>query len=469
MSEPIRNMSLAAIAQALRDGSLSAVDLTQDCIDAREASLNAYREWTPELALEQARTADAAFANAQDSGVLQGIPISVKDLYGVNGTQTFAGSPAPMPPPWQAEGDLISGLRAQHAVFSGKTHTVEFAFGGLGVNSHWGTPRNPWDANTHRAPGGSSSGAGVSLCEGTALVALGSDTAGSVRIPASVTGNVGLKTSYGRWPVSGIFPLSPTLDTAGILTRSVADTVTAFSAIDPHQRSYGPRLAREIARCTPADFVLGTGESTLWDDCDPGISETVDEALKTLGQAGVQTVSAALPEAAPSIELLKVGSVVAAEIDEMLSSTAPQWRETLDPVVSSRIRDGGSISASEYLHRRRRLRELSRSAAERFSSCQVMVSPTVAVSPPAVEEVQTVEAYRPKNMGALRNTCPANYLGFCAITVPVGLDADQMPVGLQLMAPHGHEEQLLAVAACIEGILGPGRERLGVPPLPNRS
>ena len=469
MPEPIRNMSLSAIAQALRDGSLSAVELTQSCIDNHDASLNAYREWTPDLALEQARAADAAFANAQDSGSLQGIPISVKDLYGVNDTQTFAGSPAPMPPPWQAEGDLISGLRTQRAVFSGKTHTVEFAFGGLGVNSHWGTPRNPWDADTHRVPGGSSSGAGVSLCEGSALVALGSDTAGSVRIPASVTGNVGLKTSYGRWPVSGIFPLSPTLDTAGVLTRSVADAVTAFSAMDPHQRSYGPRLAREVSRCTPADFVIGTGERALWDDCDPGISETVDDALKALGQAGVRTVSAPLPEAGPAIELLKVGSVVAAEIDEMLSSTAPQWRETLDPVVSSRIRDGGSISASEYLHRRRRLRELSHSAVQQFSSCQVMASPTVAISPPAVEDVQTVEAYRPKNMGALRNTCPANYLGLCAITLPVGLDANRMPVGLQLIAPHGHEEQLLAVATCIEGILGSARERLGVPPLPSRS
>ena len=297
-------------------------------------------------------------------------------------------------------------------------------------------------------------------------MALGSDTAGSVRIPASVTGNVGLKTSYGRWPVSGIFPLSPTLDTAGVLTRSVADAVTAFSAMDPHQRSYGPRLAREVSRCTPTDFVIGTGERALWDDCDPGISETVDDALKALGQAGVRTVSAPLPEAGPAIELLKVGSVVAAEIDEMLSSAAPQWRETLDPVVSSRIRDGGSISASEYLHRRRRLRELSHSAVQQFSSCQVMASPTVAISPPAVEDVQTVEAYRPKNMGALRNTCPANYLGLCAITLPVGLDANRMPVGLQLMAPHRHEEQLLAVATCIEGILGSARERLGVPPLP---
>ena len=161
--------------------------------------------------------------------------------------------------------------------------------------------------------------------------------------------------------------------------------------------------------------------------------------------------------------------MVAAEIDEMLSSTAPQWRDTLDPIVSSRIRDGGSISASEYLHRHRRLRELSRSAAQRFTECQVMVSPTVAITPPVIDDVQTLETYRPKNMGALRNTCPANYLGLCAITLPVGLDGSRMPVGLQLIAPHGHEEQLLAVATCIEGILGSSRDRLGIPPLLKRN
>ena len=214
MSETIESLSLSAIGRKFREGSLNAVALTQHCIGRHEPSLNAYREWTPEPALRQAEQADEAFANAQDGGALQGIPISVKDLYGVDDTQTFAGSPAAMPPPWQSEGEIIKGLRASHAVFSGKTHTVEFALGGLGVNSHWGTPRNPWDADRHRVPGGSSSGAGVSLCEGTALVARGADTAGSVRIPASMTGNVGLKTSYGRWPVSGIFPLSPTLDTA---------------------------------------------------------------------------------------------------------------------------------------------------------------------------------------------------------------------------------------------------------------
>jgi len=456
--------SLAEIARALRDGSLTAVALAEDCLSNHRPELNAYRDWTPDLARRQAEKADAALAQAHDLGALQGIPVSVKDLYGLEGTETFAGSPAPMPSPWQAEGDLIKGLRGQHAVFTGKTHTVEFAFGGLGVNSHWGTPKNPWDANDHRVPGGSSCGAGVSLCEGSALLALGTDTAGSVRIPASMTGCVGLKTSFGRWPVSGVFPLSPTLDTTGILTRSVADAVAAFSAIDPHQRSYGPRLAREVGRCRPGDFVLGSGERALWTDCDPGIAQAVEDAIRELSQAGVKIVDATLPEVEPAIDLLKVGSVVAAEIDEMLTSTAPQWHDTLDPLVSSRIRDGGSISATEYLQRRRKLRELSHLASTRFDACQVMVSPTVAISPPRVSDVQTVDTYRPKNIGALRNTCAANYLGLCAITLPVGLDHAKMPVGLQLIAPRLHEERLLAVAACIERILGTSAQRLGPPP-----
>jgi len=459
-------MSLAAIARALRDGTVRAAALVEACIEKRDPSLDAYREWQPELARQQAHKADAAFAQAKDLGTLQGIPVSVKDLYAVNQMDIFAGSPTALPLLWQTEGAVIGALRAQHAVFTGKTHTVEFAFGGLGVNTHWGTPRNPWDAQTHRVPGGSSSGAGVSLCEGSALLALGTDTAGSVRIPASMTGNVGLKTSYGRWPINGIFPLSPTLDTAGTLTRDVADAVTAFAAIDPHQRSYGPRLSREVSQCSASDFCIGTGEVALWSDCDEGIAETVQVALTELADAGVRIIETPLPEATAAIELLKVGSVVSAEIDELLSSALVPWRETLDPVVSSRIRDGGSISATEYLQRRRRLRELSSSAAQRFTDCQVMVSPTVAISPPALEEVLAVERYRPNNIAALRNTCPANYLSLCAITIPVGLDARGMPVGMQLMAPHSHEEQLLAIATCIEAILGSGRERLGTPPLP---
>ena len=147
--------------------------------------------------------------------------------------EIYAGSSRLMPDALQREGPLVENLRQQRAVFTGKTHTVEFAFSGLGLNSHWGTPRNPWDTAVHRVPGGSSSGAGVSLIEGSAILAFGSDTAGSVRIPASLTGTVGLKTTHGRWPLAGIVPLSPTLDTAGLLARTADDMLFAFAAIDP--------------------------------------------------------------------------------------------------------------------------------------------------------------------------------------------------------------------------------------------
>ncbi len=461
MSRDPAMLSLLETAQALRRGKLRAIELVERCIDNHCEPLNAYKSWQPDTARGHAELADQAFARARDDGPLQGIPVSVKDLYGLDGVATFAGTPQPLPEKWCREGPLIKTLRTQHAVFTGKTHTVEFAFGGLGVNSHWGTPKNPWDNEIHRVPGGSSSGAGVSLGEGSALLALGSDTAGSVRIPASMTGNVGLKTSYGRWPLAGIFPLSPSLDTAGILTRSVADAVYAFAALDPHQREFGPRLLKQTANCGVADFVIGTGESALWSDCESSIAAVVEQALKELATAGVRVVAGPLPEAVGAIELLRAGSVVSTELDELLSSELPQWRETLDPLVSSRIRDGGSISASEYLQRQRRLRQLSQHATTRFDQCQVIASPTVPISPPALADVLEIENYRPNNLASLRNTCPGNTLGLCAITLPVGLDSAGLPVGMQLLARHGHEEQLLAISACIERVLGPPISRLG--------
>ena len=230
-SNPL-HLSLFELYTLLRSDKMTVGDLTEQAIAHHNMSLGAYKYWQPQDARNAAARADASFSSGKDHGLLQGIPVSVKDLYNVDGLQTFAGSPNAIPDNLLAQGRIITGLNGQQAVFIGKTHTVEFAYGGLGVNSHWGTPRNPWDSTEHRVPGGSSSGAGVSLQEGTALLALGSDTAGSVRIPASMTGNVGLKTSFGRWPLEGIFPLSPTLDTSGILTRTVADAIFGFAAMD---------------------------------------------------------------------------------------------------------------------------------------------------------------------------------------------------------------------------------------------
>jgi aspartyl-tRNA(Asn)/glutamyl-tRNA(Gln) amidotransferase subunit A len=167
-------------------------------------------------------------------GPLQGIPISIKDLYAAEGLPCFAGSSRRLPAdPWEKDGPIVATIRRQLGPIVGKTHMVEFAFGGTGLNSHHGAPYNPWDATTHRSPGGSSSGAGVSLLEGSAFLALGSDTADSVRIPACMTGTVGLKVTIGRWSAEGVVPLSHTFDTPGLLARSVSDAAYGFAALDP--------------------------------------------------------------------------------------------------------------------------------------------------------------------------------------------------------------------------------------------
>ena len=461
-SNPL-HLSLFELYTAFRSGNMTAGDLTEQAIEQHNTALGAYKYWQPQDARNAAARTDASFSAGEDHGLLQGIPVSVKDLYNVDGLQTFAGSPASIPDSMMTQGPVVTGLNRQQAVFIGKTHTVEFAYGGLGVNSHWGTPRNPWDSAEHRVPGGSSSGAGVSLQEGTALLALGSDTAGSVRIPASMTGNVGLKTSFGRWSLEGIFPLSPTLDTAGILTRTVADAVFGFAAMDPEHQGHALEFIDQASHCTTGDFVIGRGDSILWEECDPGIVESVEAALNELSQKGVRMTDAHLPEVSAAIELLNVGNVTAAEIYELLSTKMPEWLDMLDPLVSQRILGGASMSATEYLKRRRHINQLQLSANARFESTDVIVSPTVAITPPRLDDVQQVDHYGPLNLMSLRNTCSGNTLGLCALTLPVGLDNAGLPVGLQVMARHGAEEKLLAIALCIEKVIGTSKDRLGTP------
>jgi aspartyl-tRNA(Asn)/glutamyl-tRNA(Gln) amidotransferase subunit A len=419
--------------------------------------------WDEDGARALAAAADAAFAAGLDHGPLQGVPVSVKDIYGAAGYPTFAGSPKRLPAAWEKDGAMVSALRRSSAVISGKTHTVEFAFGGLGVNSHWETPRNPWDGGAHRVPGGSSAGAGVSLIEGSAFVAFGSDTGGSVRIPASFTGNVGIKVTIGRWPTSGIVPLSHTYDTPGILVRTVADLAFAFAALDPLARGY-----RDASPAVdPADVSgvrIGVTKDFFWDDLSPGIGDRVTAAIEALGAAGAHVVSIPFPEPG-ALGGTTVGSIAGAEVHAFLSEQLPEWLETLDPVVAPRIHAGGETTADEYLIQRRRAAELARAANARLAEVDVVAVPTTAVTPPKLADIGDLDAYREVNIKALRNTIPGNLLELCAITMPVGLDEEGMPVGMQLLARGHSEERLIAVALAAERILGTSAERLGRPPL----
>ena len=459
--------SIRSLAAALRDGTTTSVALAEEAI-ANHArfgtALDAYKCRQDDRFLAEARAADAAFAAGLDFGPLQGIPVSVKDLYGVAGYETFAGSPAALPEKWEQEGPVVGALRAALAPVAGKTHTVEFAFGGVGSNAHWGTPRNPWDAAAHRVPGGSSAGAGISLCEGSALLALGSDTAGSVRVPASFTGNVGVKTSFGRWSLDGIVPLSPSLDTAGVLARTVPDAVLAFAAIDPLTDIPGEALLAALSELTAGDVHIGVCDH-FFEGCDPGVAEGVQAALDELAAAGAQISKFDLPEAAAADEIFMRGGLAAPEFAAFITGEMAKSKATLDPNVAARFESMEAITAVDYLLRRARLAELAASADDRMANVDVVVGPTVTITPPTVEAVSDGEGYRTNNMAALRNTRTGNMLALSAVTIPIALDKAGMPVGLQIMVPLDEDERALAVALAFELVLGDRVQRLGAPPM----
>ncbi len=465
MEETCLYSDLSEIRSLLDAGHVTAVKLLElagACHSGPGARLHAYQTWAPQT--DQARSADERSGRGETHDPLAGIPVSVKDLFGVRDLPIWAGTSTALPPRWQQEGPVVAELRRQQAVITGKTHTVELAFGGLGINQHWGTPRNPWDPEVHRVPGGSSAGAGVSLCEGSAWLALGTDTAGSVRIPASMTGNVGLKTSHGRWSCQGVVPLSPTLDTVGILTRSVADAVYAFASLDPLLGDPQALLAR-CSKQRVANLRIGHGSEPLWHHCSTAIADAVSKTLAELETRGATLLEQHLPQAQTAVEMLQSGSVVSAECDEFIESELPEWRTLISPHLAMRLDDGANLSAREYLQRRRRLRDLAASTAIAFEAIDVLACPTVPITPPAVDQLTELHAYRDANLAVLSNTCVANYLGLCALTMPVALDPFGMPVGLQLLARHGAEEQLLAAALAIETVIGKPRQRIGRPPI----
>ena len=452
----LASASIAELGEALRAGRVRAADLAAQAAANHEEALGAYKLWLPERAAAAAALADAAFAEGLDFGPLQGLPVSVKDLYGVAGTPTHAGAPRPLPPAWEREGPVVRAVRRGLGVVTGKTHTVEFAFGGIGANPHWGAPRNPWSRDAPRAPGGSSAGAGVSLWEGTAVVALGSDTAGSVRIPASFTGTVGLKTTYGRWPLDGIVPLSPSLDTAGVLTRSVADAAAAFAVIDP-------RCAAPPPPAPLSGLRFGVLEA-LFGDCAPGVAECVRAAVRELEDKGASVRPFALPELEPAREVFAAGGLAGPELLAFLERELPGFRATLDPNVGARFAAVESLTAAEYLDRRARLGRAAEAANARFGGVDGVVCPTSPITAPRLDQVADAEGYRTHNFAALRNTMPGNLLDLCGLTIPAGLDADGMPIGLQILAPRGADERLLSVGLAVESALGTARDRLGAPP-----
>jgi len=326
---------------------------------------------------------------------------------------------------------------------------TELAFSGLGINPKMGTPANPFDERVERVPGGSSSGAGVGVARGLAMGAIGTDTGGSVRIPAGWNGLVGLKTTSGLLPLDGTVPLSPSLDTIGPLARDVTDTALLFSLLleaKPFNVEDGD--LDNVALLLPG--------GVAWSDLDPGIGEALHEAIRRIAQNGARIIERKLPEIDEIDALAWDGrsSQLVAEAYAIWGRKIAEAEDLIYAPIASRIQAGANLKPEDLAAGAMQRTDIRRRYAEATKGIDAVLLPSVAITPPPIAKLEPGGPdYFAANRMALRNATIGNQLGLCAISLPVGHDATGMPVGLMLQAAPRQEKKLLRLARSIEKCL----------------
>jgi aspartyl-tRNA(Asn)/glutamyl-tRNA(Gln) amidotransferase subunit A len=392
-----------------------------------------------------------AAADAQDrlrkaghvASPLAGLPVSLKDLFDVSGERTLAGSKAlDDTPPAQGDAPVVSRLRAAGAVLIGRTNMTEFAFSGVGINPHYGTPGNPYDRRL--IPGGSSSGAAVSVSDGAAMVAIGTDTGGSVRIPAALSGIVGFKPTQKRIPRDGVTPLSTTLDSIGPLAKSVAGCAVADAVMAGEPPIAPPTIPAEALR-------LGAPQSYVLDGLEAEVATAFASACRMLSGAGARITDLPLSELAELPAINAGGGFAPIEAYAWHKPLLERRGHEYDPRVRTRIERAGGMTAVEYIRLRAARADLIARVATRTSGFDALLMPTVAITAPPIAAFERDEDYWRLNALLLRNTSVVNFLDCCAITVP--LQTVGPPVGLMIIGEHGADRRLLGVGRGIETAL----------------
>ncbi len=402
-----------------------------------------------ERALEEARGADGLRRRGQVGGPLAGLPVSVKDLFDVAGEPTLAGSVILRDaPPAGRDAAVVARLRAAGAIVIGKTNMTEFAFSGLGLNPHYGTPRSPWDRVTGRIPGGSSSGAAVSVTDGMAAVGLGTDTGGSVRIPAAFCGLVGFKPTARRVSRAGAVPLSTTLDSVGPLAPSVAccalvDAVLSGEPTHPVRE----RPARGLRFAVPRRYV--------WTDVDADVGRALERARARLVAAGAEVVDVDCAELDELPEINAKGGFASYEAFQWHAPLIERARAGYDPRVLVRILRGAEATEAETAALAVRRGEFQRKLIRSMASFDALWLPTVPiVAPPIARLAASDQEYQRANFLVLRNPSIANFFDGCSISLPCHAP-DDAGVGLMLIGRPGEDRGLLEVAQAIEAIVRP--------------
>ncbi|WP_353645976.1 amidase [Mesorhizobium sp. WSM2239] len=396
-----------------------------------------------ELARLAADAADARRKAGISLGPLDGRIVSIKDLFDVAGETTTAGSAAlAEAPPAARDAAVVGRLRRAGAVIIGKTNMTEFAFSGIGLNRHFGTPGNAADAT--RVPGGSSSGAGVSVAEGTSDIAIGSDTGGSVRIPAALNGVVGFKPTAGRVPLSGAFPLSATLDSIGPLARNVADCAIADAVMAGEEPD-------ALEPFPLASMRIGIPQGRLFGDIDAAVAEGFARSLKPLEAAGAiiadHSVDDLLNNMAEATKGASIASVEAAEIHADLAAT-PAW-SLVDPRIGGPIKRRAAVPAHAYIRILRKRAALAAAMDRRLMPVDVLVLPTTPIVAPAIQPLLEDDDLYDRTDGLLlRNPQVANQFDLAGISLP--MPGMSLPGGFMLLARNGHDRRLLSIAAAVE-------------------
>jgi len=432
----------------LREGRRSSAEEVERCLgaalDPAGEGVRVFTRLSAAKAREEAAAWDRRRSQGSEGGVLGGLPVSVKDLFDIAGEATLAGSLVLAgSPSADRDSTVVRRLREAGAVIVGRTNMTEFAYSGLGLNPHYGTPKNPYDRATGRISGGSSSGAAVSVTDGMAAVGLGTDTGGSVRIPAALCGLVGFKPTSSRVPREGMVPLSPSLDSIG----PIAPTVACCALVDA-----------VLAGETPRKLVPPPMRSLRLGVLQGYVLEGLDETVQTAFRSSLQRVA----EAGATLDEVHFSRLeLVPQSNQFAAAEAFAWHRDLlalhgeryDPHVAARIRYGAETLAADYLDMLRSRRECIAEARTSFARFDAILLPSVPWIAPSIADLEASDAaYFVANGAMLRNTSLFNFLDGCALSVPCHA-AGKAPVGLMIAGLGGQDAQVLAIGAAIEAVL----------------
>ena len=456
-SDELTNLTLSEAGDLVRKKKVSPVELTRAClarIEQLNPSLNCFITVTADSALAQAREAESEVQSSRWRGSLHGIPVALKDLFDTAGVKTTAGSAQFKDRVPTEDAEVVRRLKAAGAVLLGKTNMVEFAYGSNSAVSYFGGVKNPW--NLAMTSGGSSSGSGVAVAARLCFGALGSDTAGSVRIPASICGIVGLKPTYGLVSNRGVIPLSWSLDHVGPMTRTVSDNALMLQALAGYDAIETTSIRMPIPNYSAAlgnkvsALRVGVPQGFFFDHLDPEVEAAFTEALAVVRRLTAGTKDVVLPSRPDQQESIR-SAVRAAEAYAYHFELVSKAPNLYQPETLARIKTGADVSTRAYIQGLHDLSQARRTIERAFENVDVLLTPTIIAPPPTTVEMnKDAESSARLNAVNIHNTSPFNVWGIPTISVPCGFTRKGMPIGLQMSGPNGGEPVLFALTHAYE-------------------